>query len=194
MGWIDFVILAVIGLSIWSGYRGGMIRSTVLLVGLIVGVEFASRNFQRFAKELAPMVHSLDAANAIWFLLQVFIVVVAFGFVGHAIQHELSSHHLVEWLGTSIVDGIGGGLLGLARGVLLSAICIMAVAAFFPGTDTLSDAFLPKYLAGTTAVLSNLTSYGMQRKIVIGIESMDPDVTAPDTNQPDAIPSTTQNP
>ena len=88
MGWIDFVILAVVGLSIWSGYRGGMIRSTILIVGLVVGVEFASRNFQRFAKELAPMVHSLDAANAIWFLLQVFIVVVAFGFVGHAIQLE----------------------------------------------------------------------------------------------------------
>ena len=92
------------------------------------------------------------------------------------------------------MDGIGGGLLGLARGVLLSAICIMSIAAFFPGADTLSDAMLPKYLAGTTAVLSNLTSYGMQKKIMTGIESMDPDATAPDTNPPGAIPSTTQNP
>ncbi len=50
MDWIDFVIVAVVGMSIWSGYRSGAIRSTVSTAGLIIGIEFASRNYQRFAR------------------------------------------------------------------------------------------------------------------------------------------------
>jgi membrane protein required for colicin V production len=188
VGWIDFVILLVIGLSIWSGYSGGAVRTTISIAGMIAGVEFASYNYPRFAKELAPMVHSLAVANAIWFLLQIFIVILAFGFLGNAIQNEIA------WMETSSADGIVGGLLGLVRGIVLGAICIMSVAAFFPGADTLPGAFLPKYLAGTTAVLSNLTANAMQTKIITGIESIDTDATAPDTSKPDAIPPNASNP
>ena len=95
MGWIDFVILILVGLNIWTGYHGGTVRAVISVVGMIAGIEFASRNFQRFARELAPMVHSLEAANAIWFILQVFIVLLAFNFIGHAFQHEVGQmlHH-----------------------------------------------------------------------------------------------------
>lgn len=205
MGWIDFVIILVIGLSIWSGYRGGTVRSTISIVGMIAGIEFASRNFQRFAKELAPMVHSLEAANATWFILQIFIVLVAFGFVGHAIQNEIGwmehevmkvkttstvgqaiqheiawVEHEVEKMQGSSLDGILGGLLGLVRGVVLGAVCMMSVAAFFPNSDTLPDALLPKYMAGTTAVLANLTAKPLHRKIIMGIDAMEAGATAPD--------------
>lgn len=205
MGWIDFVMIAVIGLSIWSGYRGGTIRTTISIVGMVAGIEFASRNFQRFAKELAPMVHSLEAANAIWFLMQVFVVILALSFVGNALHNEILGletsnvlekdiRKIVFWLDTERWDGVLGALLGLVRGIVLSAVCIMSVAAFFPGADTLPDALLPKYMAGTTAVLANLTSGGMHRKIIVGIESMDPTESAPPENTPDGIPPTPSNP
>ena len=209
MGWIDFVIVIVLGLSIWSGYHGGAVRAMISLVGMIVGIEFASRNFQRFAKELAPMVHSLEAANATWFILQVFIVLIAFNVLAHAIQHEVwqmlshghdhghdgkkgkkpdvmdhevihANHHEGAWTKVSHADGVFGGLLGLVRGVVLAGVCIMSVAAFFPGSDTLPDAFLPRYLLGTTAVLANLTGTSMHTKIITGLEATEPSPTSPD--------------
>lgn len=207
MGWIDFVIVIVVGLSIWSGYHGGAVRAMISLVGLIAGIEFASRNFQRFAKELAPMVHSLEAANATWFILQVFIVLIAFNVLAHAIQHEVwqvlhhdpghegkkgkkpevmdheviqANHHEGAWTKVSHADGVFGGLLGLVRGIVLAGVCIMSVAAFFPGADTLPDAFLPRYLMGTTAVLANLTGASMHTKIITGLEATEPSPTSPD--------------
>ena len=212
MGWIDFVILIVLGLSIWSGYHGGAVRAMISLVGMIIGIEFASRNFQRFAKELAPMVHSLEAANATWFILQVFIVLIAFNVLAHAIQHEVwqvlhhdrghedkkgkkpevhdhevihAHHHEGAWTKVSQADGVFGGLLGLVRGIVLAAVCIMSVAAFFPGADTLPDAFLPRYLLGTTAVLANLTGSSMHTKIITGLEATEPNTSNPDNDNPD---------
>ena len=171
MGWIDIVIMVVLVYSVWSGHHAGTIRTTVSVVSLLIGLEFASRNYQRFAKELAPMVHSLPAADAIWFVLQVFIVMRAFSFIGNAIHHELI------WVDTIAFNGVVGGLLGLVRGVMMGCVCIMSVAAFFPGADTLPDAIFPKYLVGTTAVLTNLTERGLHARIIHGLEATEPDAT-----------------
>ena len=318
MGWIDFVILILLGVNIWTGYHGGTVRAVISVVGMIAGIEFASRNFQRFAKELAPMVHSLAAANAIWFILQVFIVLLAFNFIGHALQHEVGQmlhhdhgeadkkkqktgrkdapveeaahggtnahhaqhalheqhthplqheHHQIHiphgqtghfeqqhhvehaphaethghhqapmhqapmhqapmhhdahahheaqanrvsgvhrkenssrakaldhevvssqtegaWTKVSATDGVIGGLLGLVRGIVLGCVFIMATAAFFPGADTLPDAFLPRYLTGTTAVLANLTSRSVHKKIILGLDAAEPNEANPES-QPD---------
>ena len=168
MDWIDFVIVAVVGMSIWSGYRSGAIRSTVSTAGLIIGIEFASRNYQRFARELAPMVHSAEAANAIWFVLQIFIVMLAFGFVGNAIQNELA------WMESSFVDSLLGSVVSLARGIGLACVCIMTVAVFYPGSETLPNAYLPRYLDGVTAVIAELTTNGLHSKIVLGLTPTEP--------------------
>lgn len=244
------------------------------------------------------MVHSLPAANAIWFILQVFIVLIAFNFIGHALQHEVGqmlhhdpekdsprkdksarrkknahaeeeahhetsshsaqhalheqhthplqhehhqirvahgqqghfehhpqhetqAHHVTHahatanahhrkvmdhevvssqtegaWAKVSATDGVIGGLLGLVRGVVLGCVFIMATAAFFPGADTLPDALLPRYLTGTTAVLANLTSRSVHKKIIAGLDAAEPTTTEqeaqPEPNapaNPDAMPT-----
>ena len=190
----------------------------ISIVGLIAGIEFASRNFQRFAKELAPMVHSLEAANATWFVLQVFIVLIAFNVIAHAIQHEVwqmlqhgngskghpkgapthkevieAHHHEGAWTKVSGADGVVGGLLGMVRGIVLSAVCMMAVAAFFPGADTLPDAFLPRYLTGTTAVLANLTGRSLHTKIIAGLEAAEPSTTNQEMSPDEETPPDQQN-
>ena len=82
-----------------------------------------------------------------------------------------------------------GGLLGMVRGIVLGCVFIMATAAFFPGADTLPDAFLPRYLTGTTAVLANLTSRSVHTKIIAGLDAAEPSVTNEDAQPDSSAPS-----
>ena len=71
---------------------------------------------------------------------------------------------------------------------MLGCVLIMATAAFFPGAHTLPDAFLPRYLTVTTAVLANLTSRSVHKKIIAGLDAAEPSTTdqnaQPDPNAP----------
>ena len=110
----------------------------------------------------------VEAANAIWFVLQIFIVMLTFGFVGNAIQNELA------WMESSFVDSLLGGVVSLARGIGLACVCIMTVAVFYPGSETLPNAYLPRYLDGVTAVIAELTTNGLHSKIVLGLTPTEP--------------------
>lgn len=170
MNLIDFVMIVVFAFSVFSGYHSGIVRSLVSIIGLIAGIEFASRNYFRFAKELAPMVHSLPLSQAIWFVLQVIIVMIAFGMVGNIIQNE------IQWMELTKIDKVAGVVLGAIRGVGLTAVCIFVMAAFYSTSDELSTALLPKYILGPAEVLSNLTTDALRQRILTGLQALEPQV------------------
>lgn len=167
MNMIDFVLIIVFAVSVFTGYHSGIVRSLVSIVGLIAGIEFASRNYLRFARELAPMVHSLMLAQAIWFALQIIIVMIAFGMVGNIIQNE------IQWMELTTIDKVAGIVFGAVRGVAMATVCIFVMAAFYPTSDELSTALLPKYFLGTTEVLSNLTTDSLKAKIAYGLQTLE---------------------
>ncbi len=183
MNLIDFVLIAVFGWSVYSGYRSGIVRSLISIVALIAGIEFASRNYSRFAKELAPMVHSLPLSQSIWFVLQIIIVMLALGMVGHTIHHEIQSLELTR------IDEVAGVVLGAIRGVAMAAVCLFVVTAFYPSSDVLSRAFLPKYIVSPAEVLSNLTTESLKERILTGLQALVPQAPLPAPNAAPDNPS-----
>jgi len=169
MNLVDIVILLLVVASAVVGFRSGLIQSIFSLLGLIAGIAVASWNYMHFAVELAPMVHSLALAEAIWFCLIAIAVMLITGVLGLLIRG------LVHGVGLGWLDKALGLVFGVLRGAVLVTLCIVVLAAFFPETRWLGDARLTRYFLGSVHLTTHMTSDELQEKIMRGLHAMEKD-------------------
>jgi membrane protein required for colicin V production len=169
MNLVDIAILLLAVLSAIQGFRSGLIQSFFSLLGLIAGIAVASWHYKRFAYELAPMIHSLPLAQAIWFCLIALAVMLVAGVIGMLVKG------LVHGIGLAWLDQLAGLIFGLLRGVVLATLCIVVLAAFFPDTRWLGDAQLAKYFLGTAHMTMRMTPEELKVKILDGLQVMESD-------------------
>jgi membrane protein required for colicin V production len=163
---LDLAIALVILFSAILALRSGFIRSSFSLAGLLIGLAFSSYNFERFAGELAPMVHSLARAETIWLLLLIFTAMVAAALLGHQVQAAIS------WSSLGAFDRIFGLALGALRGLIMAMVCIMVIAAFFPQSNALLESRLITYFLRPTAMLSSITSPSLKQRVYEGLSAL----------------------
>ena len=169
MNVVDIVILLLLVLSAVLGFRSGLIQSICSLVGLIAGIAIASWNYQRFAYQLAPMVHSKALADAIWFCLIAFAVMLAAGLIGILVKG------LVRGVGLGWLDQILGFAFGLVRGAILVTLFIVVLAAFFPEKQLLGDTRLAPYFLGMSRLTITITPGELKAKIQDGLRVLEKD-------------------
>jgi uncharacterized membrane protein required for colicin V production len=163
---LDCVILLVIVLSAVAGWRSGILRAAFSFAGMLVGIAISSAHYQRLAGELAPMVHSLAWAETIWFVMIVLLGIVAAAMIGHHMDANFGVH---RWhrLNKSV-----GCMIGLVRGCIFGVVCVMIATAFFPDSQTLLEARLPKYFLGTTIMVSRITSKELKQRVFDGLRAL----------------------
>ncbi len=166
MSFLDITIALVILLSAIFGLRGGIIRSSFSIAGLLLGLVFASYNFERFAAELAPMVHSLARAETIWLFLLICVTMVAAAMLAHQVQAAVS------WSKLGAFDRILGLALGALRGYIMAMVCIMVIAAFFPQSNELLESHLITYFLQPTASLTSITSPSLKQRVYEGLSAL----------------------
>jgi len=166
MNLLDCVILILVSFSMIAGYQGGTIRTSLSIVGLIIGVAFSASNYQRFAVELAPMVHSFEVAETIWFVMLILVALVAAAMLGHQLQAA------VNWHGLGLMDQMAGGALGCLRGIMMGVVCVMIAAAFFSKSETLLDSRLTKYFFASATLVSSLTSEELKQRVFDGLQAL----------------------
>jgi membrane protein required for colicin V production len=74
--------------------------------------------------------------------------------------------HLFKWIGLSWMDRLGGGVLGLLRGGLISIVIVLMISAFLPGDPPaaiLHSRIAPYVLEGSN-LLSLTTSPEMKQQ------------------------------
>jgi len=169
MNLVDVVIVLLVVASAVQGFRSGLIQSVFSLLGLIAGIAVASWHYKRFANELAPMVHSLALAEAIWFCLIALAVMLVAGLLGMLIKG------LVHGVGLGWLDKLMGMIFGLLRGAVLVTLCIVILAAFFPDTRWLGDAKLARYFLGTAHLTTQMTPEELKWKILDGLRVLEKD-------------------
>jgi uncharacterized membrane protein required for colicin V production len=177
MNLLDCLILIVVVFSIISGYQGGIIRTALSVVALTIGVAFSGSNYQRFAVELAPMVHSLEIAEAIWFVMLILVAIVASAMLGHQIQAA------VNWHGHGLMDHLGGATIGVLRGIMTGVVCVMIAAAFFPKSDTLLNSRLTKYFFASATLVSSLTTEELKQRVFDGLQALPTAAAGTDESQ-----------
>jgi len=163
MNFVDIVILILVGLSAFAGFRSGLIRSVFSLVGLVVGVVFASWQYKHFSGEVYQITKNKTLSEAIWFCLLVLGVMVVAGLCGLLVRR------LVHLVGLGWLDNLAGFGFGLLQGALLITVCVMTLAAFFPDIAWLSEAKLAKYFISAAEVTTHMTSDELKKRILTGL-------------------------
>ena len=142
MNWVDVVIIVVILLGAYMGYRHGLIRTVFTFAGLLAGLAIAGQFSDNLADKLSPS--GAQWASLLSFMLILVVVIVAANLIGK-VAKMFFKLMLMGWL-----DGIGG----IALGVIVGAFAIAGVLTIVlqwqmdqPGLSSIKDAIGDSSLA-----------------------------------------------
>ena len=166
MEWVDWVIIAILLGAVIGGMAQGLFRTVCSLAGLVLGVALACWNYARLAAAFKGFIHVDAVADAIGFLL----IAVAVMFVANLIGVVLSK--VFKGMGLGCIDALGGAIVGLVQGMLLVTICILVAVAFFPQTEWLTQATLPKEFFGILHVSTDVTPGELKGRLLGGLKSL----------------------
>jgi membrane protein required for colicin V production len=141
-----------------GGLRKGLVREALGLAALVVGLLCGLWFYGLGAAFVQPVVRSKPAANVIGFFLIVGAVVVAGFLVTLLIEKLLKLIHL-SWLNRLL-----GGVFGLLRGALISALIILAMMAFTskPPPRSVVESRLAPYVIETARVIAALAPHELK--------------------------------
>ena len=126
MNWLDIVIAIVLLLSLFTAFRNGLSREVIRLLALILGVVAGMWWYGRLAGYYEPFIPNRHLAEFAAFMTFLVGSLIAGSVVGWALAK------LLGWTGLRWFDRLLGGAFGAVRGLLISAIVVMAVVAFAP--------------------------------------------------------------
>jgi membrane protein required for colicin V production len=135
----DWVIVAVIVVSVIQAAISGFFHEAFGIAGLVFGYLLAAWNYQRLAARFAPDLKSMWLGEIGAFLIIFVAVLLLAGIAGRI------ARHIVKEAGLSFVDRVLGGALGLLRGSLIAAVTLMSMAAFTPTSPWLEGSGLAPY-------------------------------------------------
>jgi membrane protein required for colicin V production len=135
----DWVIVAVVVLSVVSAAIQGFFREAFNMAGLVVGYIVAAWQYQRLAAWLMSFLKPEWLADVLGFLVIFFAVLILFGIAGRI------AHKLMKAAGLSGFDRFLGALLGVLKGGLLVSVVLMCMTAFTPTSKMLEKSELAPY-------------------------------------------------
>lgn len=136
---LDWVILLLILVSTLTAISQGFIIEIFGLAGVLVGYVLAAWEYPRVAPRFASYVSSIWVADIAAFLTIFLFVVILAGALARIIRWAVSGVGL-RWF-----DRILGGAFGAVRGIAVSAVLVMAMAAFLPNSPALKESALAPY-------------------------------------------------
>jgi membrane protein required for colicin V production len=163
MAAVDWIIIAVLALSVLVAAAQGFFFEVFSLAGAIFGYILAAWEYWRLAPWFEQYVKSTAAANAAGFItifLSVMIVASIAGKITRWAMHEVG----LRW-----VDRLLGAAFGLVRGVVLVTVGIMALAAFSPESEMLNKSELSRYFLVSARAASWVAPSDMQQKFRDGL-------------------------
>jgi membrane protein required for colicin V production len=148
---VDWIIVALIAGSVLAGIAQGFLRSVFSLGGILLGLVVAAWNYESVAALIKTIVHNSQVANAVAFLMIALIVTAVAAVVGVFLSKALHQ------LGLGCLDRLAGAIFGFFQGAVLVTICILVTVAFFPETQWLTQARLPRYFFKACHLSTNVT-------------------------------------
>lgn len=125
MNYLDIIILVLLAVFGFTGWRKGIILEATTLLGLGLGL-FGAFYFSDFtAEQLVQWVEvNPKYLNIISFIVTFVIVAILVNLLGRLVAG------IVKSLNLGFIDKIGGFLFGIAKGVLLCSLLIMLLNVF----------------------------------------------------------------
>jgi len=164
MVWIDWVIVIVMAVSMIGGISQGFFRSVCSLAGLLIGLALASWNYGRVSVYALRFVHVHAVADAIGFLFIAIVVMLLFAALGAILAK------IFRLVGLGCLDSLGGAIFGFFQGVILVTLGILAIAAFFPDSQWLEYARLPKLFFGACHLSTHVSPAELAHRVREGLQ------------------------
>ncbi|HET7104908.1 MAG TPA: CvpA family protein [Terracidiphilus sp.] len=164
---VDWVIVAILIASTFSGIMRGFLRSVFALAGLLLGVILAAWNYDRVAHLLRPLIHSEMVADATGFLVIALVVMVLAALAGVVLSK------VVHKIGLGCLDRLIGGIFGLFQGALLVTLVILVAVAFFPKAQWLTNSRLPRYFFGACHLTTHVTPQKLSERVRQELKSLE---------------------
>ncbi|MGB9712343.1 MAG: CvpA family protein [Dissulfurimicrobium sp.] len=148
---LDFIITIIIAITVLRGFFVGFSRSAASLLGILLGFWVGMTHFSILSDRLTPFIKEEIFRSLIAFFLLFILVYMAFIIIGIIIKGLLKTLHL------SLVDRIMGGLIGLAKGLILTGVIIFLLTVFLPArSPLLADSLLYPRLSQISQALCAL--------------------------------------
>ena len=134
----DWIILAVILLSLVEAASAGFFQEAFGIAGLVFGYLLAAWNYHRLADHFAQYSSTWLLGIAAFLIIFLGVMILA-GIAGRI------AHWLIKEAGLNVVDRFLGGALGVVRGCLVVAVVLTSMAAFTPTSKWLQGSQLAPY-------------------------------------------------
>lgn len=166
MNGLDWLIIAVVAVSVILAAAQGFFFELFSLAGTVAGYLLAAWQYQRAAAWFLPYVKSEWIAQSTAFLVIFLAVVIFAGIVGRITRWA------VQGVGLRWFDRFLGAAFGLVRGALIVMVIVMALASFGPGSRALASSTLGPYflVLGRAAVWAS--PYELREKFRDGLEGL----------------------
>jgi membrane protein required for colicin V production len=156
---VDWIIVVVLAMAVLTGIARGFFRSAFSLAGLVLGLTLAAWNYWRLAALLKMMIHSVELADAIAFIVIALLVMAVAAILGSLLAK------FFEKVGLGCLDRLAGGLFGFVEGLVFVMVAILVTVAFFPQTVWLTEARLPRYFFGALHVSIRVTPSRLSERV-----------------------------
>lgn len=152
MNWLDFVILGVLAWFTLSAYKAGLIRETVGLASVILGIIMAGLFHDNVSENLAVLVGDGPGTEIAAYLL-IFLVVVVLGFISSLFLRTAAHLLFLGW-----ADRAGGALFGFIKAVLIvqAVVVIFVLQPTLGMDDVIADSVIGAFFLDSTPVVRAL--------------------------------------
>ena len=124
MHWLDLAIVAVVAWLTWRGLAAGLIREVVTAAALIGGAVLAGRFYPELSADIAFLIED-DTWRRLAAFASIFVGTLVLGQIAASLLRKSASLLML-----GVYDRAGGAAFGLAKGVLLVEVLLLAALAF----------------------------------------------------------------
>jgi membrane protein required for colicin V production len=156
--WLDFIFALIIGASVVAGFSKGMIKIGIGMAAVLIGFLAAAWFYGTVGNWMAPVLASKAVANIIGFLAVLAVVML----VGAVVSWGL--HKLFKMIGLTWLDRLVGGVFGLVRGFVISAVLLLVLLAFapLPTRSAVVGSCISPYVMESASILSMAAPYELK--------------------------------
>jgi uncharacterized membrane protein required for colicin V production len=136
----DVILILVLSIFMFAGWRKGLLRKLIALICLALSLVAATKFASTISDEISePLGLTAGTGTTICFILIVCVIMIS-----QAIFYRL----VIKKLGEGLWNKIGGLLMGLLQGGLLVSVTVIFLSIYFhyPSDETRSESLLYKPL------------------------------------------------
>lgn len=164
---IDVVMFVIVGFCLIRGIFRGLIKEVSSIVGVLAGYYAAYTYYGYPAQLLSKWLSNPGYINILSFFIIFCLVFLTISILGVIIKYLLSISSL-GW-----ADRICGALFGLLKGVLITAVVLVALTAFLPkGAPVVKKSLLAPHVALISETMVKVVPKQMKQEFNVKLKEV----------------------